>query len=170
MKLKGQEIEGMRGWGDERLRGWEVEGMRGWGDERLRGWEVERLRGWEVEGMRGWGDERLRGWEGNNELRGNNKLRHSNDVDNSEVEGLIMKLRGQWVEGAASFQSSGECQTVARVTFGTVIAALLTSILCVSTCANPEILGNNVLPKEVFWEELAASSGLTSCLANVWHS
>ena len=60
------------------------------------------------------------------------------------------------IEIAASFQNSlaggsrGERQTVARVNLGPEVAARLLKILSGSTCGNPEILGDQVLPKKVF--------------------
>ena len=61
-------------------------------------------------------------------------------------------------------------QTVVRVNLGPEVAAILLTILSGSTCGYPEILGDEVLPKKVFFEELAATSGQTSSLATVWHS
>ena len=42
--------------------------------------------------------------------------------------------------------SSGECQTVARVSLGPEVVAILLKALSGSTCGNPEIFGDDVLP------------------------
>ena len=44
----------------------------------------------------------------------------------------------------------GEQQTVAEVNLGPEVAAILLRILSGSTCGNPEIFGDVVLPKKVF--------------------
>ena len=62
---------------------------------------------------------------------------------------LVFRTIDKWIRG--------ECQTV----------PMLFQILSSSTTGHPEILGNEVVPKEVFWEKLAATSGPTSYLATV---
>ena len=50
---------------------------------------------------------------------------------------------------------------VARVNIGQLKAAILFRTLSHSTCDNPEILGNEVWPKKVFREKLAAIFAVT---------
>ena len=56
---------------------------------------------------------------------------------------LLLVLRTHWQLGG----SRGEQQTVARVNLGPEVGAILLRILSGSTCGNPEILGDEVLPK-----------------------
>ena len=58
---------------------------------------------------------------------------------------------------------------VARVNIGQEEAAILFRTLSGSTCDNPEILGNEVLPNKAFRENLAAIFAVQLCLATVWH-
>ena len=55
---------------------------------------------------------------------------------------------------------------VARVNIGQEEAAILFRTLSSSTCDNPEILGNEVLPNNVH-RELAAIFTVTLCLTTV---
>ena len=63
--------------------------------------------------------------------------------------------------------SRDEQQAVARVNPGPEVAAILYKILSGSTCSNPEIQGGEVLPKKIFLDKLAATSGLTPSLETV---
>ena len=56
---------------------------------------------------------------------------------------------------------------VARVNMGQEEAATLFRTLSGSTCDNPEILGNEVLPNKLFREKLAAIFTVTLCLITV---
>ena len=56
---------------------------------------------------------------------------------------------------------------VARVNIGQEEAAILFRNLLDSTCDNPEILGNKVLPNEAYREKLAAIFAVTLCLTTV---
>ena len=56
---------------------------------------------------------------------------------------------------------------VARVNIDHEEAAILLITLSGSTCHNPEILGNEVLPNKVFREKLAAILAVTLCLTTV---
>ena len=60
-----------------------------------------------------------------------------------------------------------ECQMVAMVNIGQEEAAIPFRILSGSTCDNPEILGNEVLPDKVFREKLAAIFAVILCLTTV---
>ena len=57
---------------------------------------------------------------------------------------------------------------IARVSIGQEEAAILFRTLSGSTCDNPEILGNEVLPNKVFREKLATIFAVTLCLTTVW--
>ena len=56
---------------------------------------------------------------------------------------------------------------VARVNIGREEAAILFRTLSDSTCDNPEILRNEVLPNKVFKEKLAAIFAVTQYLTTV---
>ena len=56
---------------------------------------------------------------------------------------------------------------VARVNIGQEEAAILFRTLSASTCDNPEILLNEVLPNKVFREKQAAIFAVTLCLTTV---
>ena len=56
---------------------------------------------------------------------------------------------------------------VTRGNIGQEEAAILFRTLSGSTCDNPEILGNEVLPNEVFREKIAAIFAVTLCLIPV---
>ena len=79
------------------------------------------------------------------------------------------------IEFAASSQKSlaggirSEGRQLPRINLGLEVTAILLRIPSGSTCGDPEILGDEVLPKIVFWSNTTSGNCLTLTTTSAYH-